>query len=1359
MEKKFFFCAMGKRFVMITCLLAILFSWGYGQSTDHLYAKVKRIEGQGNGGNWLNLTEATRDSIMAGAPWKVQTLEYEAGTTPVQVRVYNPVDLKNYDYVLKINPVRNATDTSLVDTSSHWVLEWYQNETLMGSYTSHYSIGDGREEFLEGHGIAITVKNHPFGVRDNKLATFVKNNGGGTYRNNAWYAQPDLVGSLVKYAGGTPWLGGVQDADVNTPGNWVRAGNYKATSFWDSWIMQDGAEGNYMLWRKEDFFNLYINDQEEKVRGFMDYYGQFDHIADGTWAPYVISSPYDGGPKANYITPDNQMSTLAPTPSYYNFTSLQSLPSTGGYNQTLTNLYSVDIVLTPDQSKWTRAIVLESGAGTAENEYKVAQHFNGQTYYNIRHEPKNCPSVDKNGNPDNSGTTGFGWFPGYAINVETGERLNIMFAENSEDEYNRGNDMIFNPTNVYAFKKDAAGALVLDANGQPIPMSRDEYDSLYLNIYEHGNSGCHPGEPLNGGRHYVYVCGSSGNTANTFYRSQNRQRNLNDNNQIVTVSGQSVGGTFTGTDNEEYLFYDCGVYDEGRWLKEKFNTFVNETNLSANLRKNKKMQVFNNVMWTGIPMPAEGEEQHWLANDATVQIRVSRPYMFYTSAVGTGPENPTNQNAPVFTFNTNELSFVQNVELYDIEEDINIKNNRLDVNNVDAPVSPHAGAWFFNDVADYFVPKGTPKTPYFCYSLWLGGLDDNGSLHVAAERFNQLGKDTWPGPLSLTNASIDNATMMKWNRTFKITRAEVTECMANYQNPEYIIPQDVRDWPAHGDTMKGQAWNLAPFVDVDGNNVYEPEHGDYPDFPGDMAQFVIFNDNYAAHTESGGAPLGTETHVMAYAYDSPGDTIMNNTIFMKYKIFNRSQTNYHNTYIGLWSDWDLGYANDDYVACDIMKNSAYCYNGTSVDGYGQDWAYGENWPVQTITLISGPLMPADGLDNPAYTDSADCSLFINQGLNDYAVNGTGFGDGIADNERYGLTGFLYHNNDDGVMGDPRRAQDYYSFMMGRWKGTDTADFGPHLKYGYLGHPEVASTDIDCRFMFYGNTDSRCNFATYGVEVPDSLYGAQGWTEMNNDYTVPYDRRGLASAGPFNLEAGGMQEFEICLTTIPHELAVTRGDISLASLEDVDNQYRPQIFVPAITFVQHENICEGETFEFFGQICDTTGIYRHYVRNVEYNNLEPDTVYLLYLTREPLYTLFYDAVLPRHGYSNHGFSIPSSQTGHIGTRMYTHTYTSAHGCDSSVVLILEVRMDAGVEDYNQVESFRIYPNPTAEYVTIEVDDVNLIQNREPITVFDLSGKLLQSKPLTGEMERIDLGGYPSGVYLIKIGRNVSKVIKK
>ena len=179
----------------------------------------------------------------------------------------------------------------------------------------------------------------------------------------------------------------------------------------------------------------------------MDPNQQFEDLAGGTWAPYVMTSPYDGGPKARFLVKDITPGETAPN-SFFDFTGLTGVPNMASYNQTLTNLYSVDIVLTPDKSLWTRALVLESGSADLSGDMTINQEFNGNVYKNVRHEPKTCPSVDKDGNPDNSGTTGFGWFPGYAINVETGERLNIMFAENSEDVLNHGNDMIFNPRKV-----------------------------------------------------------------------------------------------------------------------------------------------------------------------------------------------------------------------------------------------------------------------------------------------------------------------------------------------------------------------------------------------------------------------------------------------------------------------------------------------------------------------------------------------------------------------------------------------------------------------------------------------------------------------------------------------------------------------------------------------------------------------------------------------------------------------------------------------------------------------------------------------------------------------------------------------
>jgi hypothetical protein len=66
------------------------------------------------------------------------------------------------------------------------------------------------------------------------------------------------------------------------------------------------------------------------------------------------------------------------------------------------------------------------------------------------------PSVDKNGltvaeggNASEAnlvGDVGMGWFPGYAVDLNTGERLNMAFGEDSWYGSENGRDMLWNPT-------------------------------------------------------------------------------------------------------------------------------------------------------------------------------------------------------------------------------------------------------------------------------------------------------------------------------------------------------------------------------------------------------------------------------------------------------------------------------------------------------------------------------------------------------------------------------------------------------------------------------------------------------------------------------------------------------------------------------------------------------------------------------------------------------------------------------------------------------------------------------------------------------------------------------------------------
>ena len=266
------------------------------------------------------------------------------------------------------------------------------------------------------------------------------------------------------------------------------------------------------------------------------------------------------------------------------------------------------------------------------------------------------------------------------------------------------------------------------------------------------------------------------------------------------------------------------------------------------------------------------------------------------------------------------------------------------------------------DCPTWEVPKGSGKETVFQHCLWVGGLDADDSLHFAANRSGQNGWDYWSGPLKPMEATTDMMTSLKFHHVWNLTRAEIEQFITHHGNENYQVPDDILTWPAHGE--EGYAENLAPFVDVNADGRYNPADGDYPDIKGDRCLFFIFNDNYAMHSESGGAPFGLEVHAMVYTFDAPDDEALSNTVFFNYKIYNRSLSDYHEVYLGIWNDWDIGYGWDDYVGSDVRRGSCFAYNGTPVDGNGQPWAYGDNPPVQVCTVLAGPYMMPMGATIP-----------------------------------------------------------------------------------------------------------------------------------------------------------------------------------------------------------------------------------------------------------------------------------------------------------------------------------------------------------------------------------------------------------
>jgi len=168
----------------------------------------------------------------------------------------------------------------------------------------------------------------------------------------------------------------------------------------------------------------------------------FATLGDGYWYPFGLAAatPNDAtDPFQFYLTPawkDRNRHNLV-------------------RSNAIQNLNNVDIVFTSDKDKWSRCIVVETATEDFIIDDEGPQTINGTSMFDLRASP----SVDKNGQPDGDGE-GYSWFPGYAVDVETGKRLNIFFGENSI--YNEesaadpntnypsiGGDMLFNPSNQF----------------------------------------------------------------------------------------------------------------------------------------------------------------------------------------------------------------------------------------------------------------------------------------------------------------------------------------------------------------------------------------------------------------------------------------------------------------------------------------------------------------------------------------------------------------------------------------------------------------------------------------------------------------------------------------------------------------------------------------------------------------------------------------------------------------------------------------------------------------------------------------------------------------------------------------------
>jgi len=513
----------------------------------------------------------------------------------------------------------------------------------------------------------------------------------------------------------------------------------------------------------------------------------------------------------------------------------------------------------------------------------------------------------------------------------------------------------------------------------------------------------------------------------------------------------------------------------------------------------------------------------------------------------------------------------------------------LDVNNVRARINTGGDMWW--DLpggvgSKYFIPREGTATSMFSGSLWIGGLDVNGQLKLAALRYRQVGNDYWTGPLTIDGtASVDNETCAEYDKHFVVTRSEVDLFLAWWSSedreeeyPGYTIPESFYNWPAHGDVSLNQSYYLAPFKDVDGDGDYDPENGDYPYYDvdnelcpinfqndpnyvpaptpeteigivhggilvdqilkGDQTLWWVFNDKGDFHTETQGSSIGIEVRAQAFGFAT--NDVVNNMTFYSYEIINRSTFTLTETYFSPWVDTDLGYAWDDYVGCDVGRGLGYCYNGRAVDGANEPESYGSQPPAIGVDFFQGPYLDPDGTDNPkfSYIYNSNGVVIDSTQIVDESINGVNFGNGIVDDERYGMRRFVYHSNTGpSYQTDPGVAPEYYNFLRGIWKDNT------EMLYGGNAHVTSGAVGPVTDFMFPGDSDP-WNWATGGLP-PNGGYNTDGryWTEEEADNPVG-DRRFMQSAGPFNLLPGAVNYITV---GIPWARAASGGPFASVEL--------------------------------------------------------------------------------------------------------------------------------------------------------------------------------------------------------------------
>ncbi len=374
-------------------------------------------------------------------------------------------------------------------------------------------------------------------------------------------------------------------------------------------------------------------------------------------------------------------------------------------------------------------------------------------------------------------------------------------------------------------------------------------------------------------------------------------------------------------------------------------------------------------------------------------------------------------------------------------------------------------------------PKGSGKLAVFQSGIWLAsgrskapGGDWQPEIRTAAAEY---AVEFIPGTIDgldghiyeIHRAEVD-AFLENDFTTFSTMSAElpITEGDARTTSIVSFPTQDFENWPADLG---------APWVDANGDGIYNITDGDYPDILGDQFHWYVMNDGDAAtHTPLWGTtPMDVEVQASLFGFNQSG--ALGDILFIRWVIENKGDDELDSVYVSMWHDDDVGDATDDLVGCDVDLSLGYTYNDTDGDN-----SYGVEVPAAGADFFQGPIVPSVG-------DTA--SILTWDSENSYHLQT------IPDYKQLPLTSFVKYINGSQDFKDPETSEEAYRYMNGL--------------IGISGEPY---------------TDPITGNPSVFVHDGDPVAGT-GW--LDDD---PGDRRYLMTSGPFSFAPGDVQEVVGCI---------------------------------------------------------------------------------------------------------------------------------------------------------------------------------------------------------------------------------------